>query len=159
MLLIFFERGTSNTLIHIKIFNMNYNFGLGDRDRTCITPPSKGGTWPIKLRPDISFMSDSQLSMISMIISFALLHKASESYNIIKLDEVDNNLDNDNRLQFSVLVERIMAILNFHQCVIISHNNEIDLSNVDMIVFKIENPSTLASLMCSGANIIFSYHQ
>ena len=111
-----------------------------------------------KLRPDISLMSDSQLSMISMIISFALLHKASEVYNIIKLDEVDNNLDNDNRLQFSLLVGRIMAILNFHQCIIISHNDEIDLSNADMILFKVQNPATLGSLLNSGANIIYSYH-
>lgn len=109
------------------------------------------------VREDISFMSDSQLSMISMIISFALLHKASSIYNIIKLDEVDNNLDNVNRLQFSVLINQIMNVLNFHQCVIISHNNELDLSNTDMILFKIENKEVLQSLYNSGANIIFSY--
>ena len=48
-------------------------------------------------RPDISFMSDSQLSEISMILSFVLLHKSSKLYNIIKLDEVDDNLENENR--------------------------------------------------------------
>lgn len=111
------------------------------------------------LRPDISYMSDSQLSMISMIISFVLLHKASEAYNIIKLDEVDNNLDNENRLQFSILINKLMERLNFHQCVIISHNNEIDVSHSDMIVFKIENQATLNSLVNSGANIIFNYNK
>jgi energy-coupling factor transporter ATP-binding protein EcfA2/DNA-binding ferritin-like protein len=111
------------------------------------------------LRSDISLMSDSQLSMISMIISFSLLHKASEIYNIIKLDEVDNNLDNMNRLQFSLLITKIMGALNFHQCIIISHNDEIDLSNVDMILFKIDNPTLLNSLVNSGANIIFNYNK
>ena len=109
------------------------------------------------LRPDISMMSDSQLSMISMLISFTLLHKASEIYNIIKLDEVDNNLDNENRLQFSLLINSVMDILNFHQCIIISHNNEIDLSNADMILLKIENQETLSYLNASGSNIIYSY--
>lgn len=110
------------------------------------------------LRPDISMMSDSQLSMISMLISFTLLHKASEIYNIIKLDEVDNNLDNENRLQFSLLINSVMDILNFHQCIIISHNNEIDLSNADMILLKIENQEILSYLNASGSNIIYSYN-
>ena len=97
--------------------------------------------------------------MISMLISFTLLHKASETYNIIKLDEVDNNLDNENRLQFSLLINSVMDILNFHQCIIISHNNEIDLSSADMILLKIENQETLAYLNTSGANIIYSYNE
>ena len=108
-----------------------------------------------RLRQDISFMSDSQLSMISMIISFSLLHKASGSYNIIKLDEVDSNLDNSNRLQFSVLISHIMSLLNFSQCIIISHNNELDLSNTDMIIFRVENKENYSSLLATGCNVIF----
>lgn len=111
------------------------------------------------VRPDISFMSDSQLSMISMIISFALLNRASKVYNIIKLDEVDNNLDNENRIQFSILIDHIMSILNFEQCFIISHNNELNLSNVDMILFRIDNLDTYSTLLSSGANIIYDYNQ
>ena len=111
------------------------------------------------VRPDISFMSDSQLSMISMIISFALLNRASKVYNIIKLDEVDNNLDNENRIQFSILIDHIMSILNFEQCFIISHNNELNLSNIDMILFRIDNLDTYSTLLSSGANIIYDYNQ
>lgn len=109
-------------------------------------------------RPDISLMSDSQLSMISMIISFVLLHRASNKYNIIKLDEVDNNLDNINRLQFSILVDNIMNVLNFHQCIIISHNNELNLSNTDMILFRMDNNENYTSFKNSGANIIYDYN-
>ena len=104
-------------------------------------------------------MSDSQLSMISMIISFALLNRASKVYNIIKLDEVDNNLDNENRIQFSILIDHIMSILNFEQCFIISHNNELNLSNIDMILFRIDNLDTYSTLLSSGANIIYDYNQ
>ena len=109
------------------------------------------------IRPDISLMSDSQLSEISMIISFVLLHKASDKYNIIRLDEVDDNLDNRNRLQFTILINRIMDILNFDQCVLISHNNEIDLSNADVIITKIEDTEHRRSIINSGANIIADF--
>lgn len=109
------------------------------------------------IRPDISLMSDSQVSMISMLISFSLLHKASKYYNIIKLDEVDSNLDVANRMQFSVLINDIMNMLHFNQCIIISHNNELDLSNVDMIIFKMQNEETRRSLYDSGANVIYDY--
>ena len=109
------------------------------------------------IRPDISLMSDSQLSEISMIISFVLLHKASDKYNIIRLDEVDDNLDNRNRLQFTILINRIMDILHFDQCVLISHNNEIDLSNADVIITKIEDTEHRRSIINSGANIIADF--
>ena len=109
------------------------------------------------LRNDISLMSDSQLSMISMILSFVIFHEASKNYNIIKLDEVDDNLDNSNRLQFSALINKLMNTLQYDQCLIVSHNDEIDLTNSDMILFKVENQGYLNTLKNSGANIIYSY--
>ena len=109
------------------------------------------------LRPDISIMSDSQLSEISMIISFILLHKSSRLYNIIKLDEVDDNLDNENRLQFSLLIDKIMNILFFDQCFIISHNNELNLANSDLIITKLEDPEQRRVLYNSGANVIADF--
>jgi len=112
-----------------------------------------------RVREDISLMSDSQLSMISMLISFVLLKKSSDNYNIIKLDEVDDNLDNINRIQFSILIEHIMSGLGFDQCLIISHNNELDLSNTDIVVLKLESQEMIDSLYNSGGNVIFSYNE
>ena len=112
-----------------------------------------------RVREDISLMSDSQLSMISMLISFVLLKKSSDNYNIIKLDEVDDNLDNINRIQFSILIEHIMSGLGFDQCLIISHNNELDLSNTDIVVLKLESQEMIDSLYNSGGNIIFNYNE
>lgn len=109
------------------------------------------------IRPDIGLMSDSQLSEISMILSFVLLHKASKRYNIIKLDEVDDNLDNENRLQFAILLDKIMEMLEFDQCVLISHNDEIDLSNADLIITRVEDVSYHNYLKSSGANIIADF--
>lgn len=112
-----------------------------------------------RVREDISLMSDSQLSMISMIISFVLLRNSSNKYNIIKLDEVDDNLDNMNRIQFSILIEQIMIDLGFDQCLIISHNNELDLSNTDIVILKMESQEMIDSLYNSGGNIVFSYNE
>lgn len=110
-----------------------------------------------KVRPDISMMSASQLGQLSMIISFVLLHNASEKFNIIRLDEVDNNLDNDNRLRFFGLVNMIMQILNFDQAIIISHNVELDLSTCDLIITRLQNPEAYRALLNSGANIIADF--
>lgn len=112
-----------------------------------------------RVREDISLMSDSQLSMISMLISFVLLRNSSNKYNIIKLDEVDDNLDNMNRIQFSILIEQIMIDLGFDQCLIISHNNELDLSNTDIVILKMESQEMIDSLYNSGGNVVFSYNE
>jgi hypothetical protein len=112
-----------------------------------------------RVREDISLMSDSQLSMISMLISFVLLRNSSNRYNIIKLDEVDDNLDSMNRIQFSILIEQIMNDLGFDQCFIISHNNELDLSNTDIVILKMESQEMVDSLYNSGGNIVFSYNE
>ena len=102
-------------------------------------------------------MSNSQLSQFSMIISFVLLHNASQKYNIIRLDEIDNNLDTDNRLNFFELINTIMDILGFEQCVIISHNNELDLSACDLMITRLQNTEQYYSLINSGANVIADF--
>ena len=102
------------------------------------------------LNDDITSMSTSQICMISMIISFALLHKSSSVYNIIKLDEMDGGLDSQNRIQFILLLQRMMALLNAQQCVMISHNSELDMANADVIILRNSDPS----LKING-NVIF----
>ena len=104
------------------------------------------------MNDDISSMSSAQISMISMIISFALLQKSSSIYNIIKLDEIDAPLDTNNRLIFSELLIKIMGILNSQQCVMISHNAELGMINSDIILLKNSDPN----LKLDG-NIIYKY--
>ena len=110
-----------------------------------------------EIRSDISLMSNSQLSQLSMIISFVLLYNASKNYNIIRLDEIDNNLDNDNRMQFFNLINLIMNILHFDQCIMISHNYELDLTNCDLIITRIQNQEIYNTVLHSGANIIANF--
>ena len=88
------------------------------------------------LNDDISSMSSSQIGMISMILSFALLHHSSTKYNIIKLDEIDGPLDYNNRVYFMDVLNSIMDIMGTEQCIMISHNSELQIDNSDVILLK-----------------------
>lgn len=88
------------------------------------------------LNDDISSMSSSQIGMISMILSFALLHHSSTKYNIIKLDEIDGPLDYNNRVYFMDVLNNIMDIMCTEQCIMISHNSELQLDNSDVILLR-----------------------
>ena len=95
--------------------------------------PCFGGGY---INDDISSMSSSQISMISMILSFALLHNSSTKYNIIKLDEIDGPLDYNNRMYFMEVLNKIMDIMNTEQCIMISHNSELQVDNSDVILLR-----------------------
>lgn len=88
------------------------------------------------LHDDISSMSTAQKSMISMILSFAMLYQSSTNYNIIMLDEIDGGLDTSNRGMFIELLDNLMNMLNCEQCFMISHNNELNTALCDIIVLK-----------------------
>jgi hypothetical protein len=103
---------------------------------------------------DISSMSSAQVSMISMILSFSLLYHSSTKYNIIKLDEIDAPLDENNRLMFIDVLNEIMNIMHTEQCIMISHNSELQLDTSDVIVLK----STNLSSDYTKGNIIWNYN-
>ena len=94
------------------------------------------------LNDDISSMSSSQIGMISMILSFALLHHSSTKYNIIKLDEIDGPLDYTNRVYFTDVLNSIMDIMHTEQCIMISHNTELQVDNSDVILLKHDENNT-----------------
>lgn len=73
---------------------------------------------------DISSMSTSQICMLGMVISFAILYNSSRTYNIIKLDEIDGGLDSTNRAGFATVLSRLAELMNCEQCFIITHNEE-----------------------------------
>lgn len=106
------------------------------------------------MNDDISSMSTSQVCMISMILSFALLRQSSTSYGIIKIDEIDGGLDTQNRLKFIVVLNKLMEVLNYSQCVMISHNTELGMYDADIIVLKNTDPN----LKLDG-NVIFDINE
>lgn len=104
------------------------------------------------MHDDISSMSTAQKSMISMILSFALLHQSSTKFNIIKLDEIDGALDTANREYFTTLLDNLMGLLNCEQCFIVSHNNELNSYNCDLIVLRNDTNENYAG------NVIWKYN-
>lgn len=103
------------------------------------------------MNDDITSMSDGEIAIMSMIISFALLFKSSSKYNVLKLDEIDAALDNTNRLYFANLLESQSECLGVEQIFLISHNNEINASNCDVIILKTDNTDYVEG------NIIYKY--
>lgn len=112
--------------------------------------PCLGGGY---LNDDISSMSSSQIGMISMILSFALLHNSSTKYNIIKLDEIDGPLDYNNRTYFTDVLNKIMDIMGTEQCIMISHNSELQMDDFDIILLKHD----IDNMDYRRGNIIWSY--
>ena len=81
-------------------------------------------------------MSSSQIACISMILSFALLYQSASNLNVLKLDEIDGALDSQNRRNFILMLEEMLTTLHCDQCIIISHNDELNLENCDVIVLR-----------------------
>ena len=106
------------------------------------------------LNDDISSMSSSQLTMISMILSFALMSVSSTEYNVIKLDEIDDPLDEPNRAAFAILLDNIMDVMHTEQCVMISHSSEMITNNADVILLRSDG---LVSVDPSS-NIIWNFN-
>lgn len=103
------------------------------------------------LHDDISSMSTAQKCMISMILSFSILHQSSTKYNILSIDEMDGGLDTNNRGFFIELLDRIMGMMHCEQCFIISHNNELNTASCDLIILKNNGNEVLQG------NVIWQY--
>ena len=102
---------------------------------------------------DVKFASDGQKSILGIAISFGLMKEASTKYNIIKLDELDGALDQDNRAIYLSAVEYIKDLLELDHCILVSHSiMELNLSNVDVIYLN----SDINKANVNG-NIIFTY--
>lgn len=102
---------------------------------------------------DVSSLSGGQSAIMSVVLSGAIMYHSSTKYNILKLDEVDGQLDSSLRPQFLPLIDQVRSILGCEQCFIISHNEALDLRNVDLVVLKTSDPDVYNS----GANIIYQY--
>lgn len=101
---------------------------------------------------DISSMSSAQIAMISMILSFSFLYSSSSKYNILKLDEIDGPLDSNNRIMFLDVLKNVMNMMGTEQCIMISHNTELQSEDCDMIILK-----TNDTLDYGNGNIIWKY--
>ena len=103
------------------------------------------------LHDDITSMSSAQKAMISLIVSFAMIQQTSSCYNVVTLDEYDGCMDQFNRGAFVQLLNRLMELIGSEQAFIISHNNELDVSECDIIALKNTSDEFI------GGNVIWDY--
>jgi energy-coupling factor transporter ATP-binding protein EcfA2 len=142
--------GLANQLLSY-LFNgrmklLPYNIGEGDEFYIPCVSMNTG-----MLTDDIYSCSRSEKSMISMILGFVLLRQSSTVYNILKLDEIDEGLDTENRLMFINTLNRLLDLLEVEQCIMVSHSSELT-GEVDIIRLE----QTANSISSSDGNVIFS---
>lgn len=137
----------ANDLLNL-VFEGKYCLAPFNIDETDFKIPCMGNSI---MNDDISSMSGGEIAIISMIISFSILYQSSTIYNIFKLDELDAPLDECNRRLFVHVLYRMIDILQLDQIVIISHNQEIPIGDVDLIVLKTEREYT-------DGNIVYRYN-
>ena len=109
-------------------------------------PYIKNGT----VIPDVKYASQSEVALITMALSFALSNKASGSYNILLLDEIEGGLDETNRGAFLTMLNMQMNALKAEQVFIISQNIA-QMVNVPMDCILLSDIGTRSKLQ----NIIY----
>ena len=139
----------ANELLSL-FFNGDLELGQPDINATEFKIPCKSNISSV-VNDDINSCSSGEKAMIDMILSFTFLHQSSTIYNILRLDEIDAPLDQNNRASFLVALNKIMGIFDVQNCIMISHSSEIELKDVDIILLKpVDNN-------IPDGNIIFSY--
>lgn len=100
---------------------------------------------------DISYMSAGQRAIIGSTMSFALIHHSSMKYNILRLDEIDAELDTHNRRNLIEVINKEIEILNVEQLFMISHNTEYNKDDYGIIELPHKGERYIN-------NIIWSYY-
>ena len=54
----------------------------------------------------------------------------------MKLDEIDEGLDTQNSNAFMPAMEKIFEMLDIQQCLMVTHSNQVDLSDCDIIQLR-----------------------
>lgn len=100
--------------------------------------------------PDVRYSSQSEIAMVTMALSFALSHSASQKYNILILDEMDSGLDSDSRLAFLKMLDTQLNELHSEQTFMISHNIG-QMVNLPMDVIALSE----TDISLSSVNVIY----
>lgn len=100
--------------------------------------------------PDVKYASQSEVALVTMALSFALANRASGTYNILLLDEIDAGLDESNRSAFLKMLYTQMNTLHAEQVFIISHNLS-QMINIPMDCIRLSDDGAKSKLQ----NVIY----
>lgn len=100
----------------------------------------------MQILDDITLASQGETALVKVALSLALLKQTLTNYKIVLLDEIDAELDHNNRRAFAEILVQQIKELDIPQCFMISHNNEFDLIDLNLILLEgtnldIDNPS------------------
>lgn len=85
---------------------------------------------------DILECSQGEVALAKIAISLAILKKLLGNYNILYLDELDAELDHNNRVNFLNIINLLIKELHLQQVFIISHNDLFLENNAGLILFN-----------------------
>lgn len=85
---------------------------------------------------DVSYCSRSESAMAELAISTALFKQSSCKCNVLKIDEIEEGLDTNNRMMFPAALNAIIELLEIEQCIMVSHTVENNLTNADVILLR-----------------------
>jgi chromosome segregation ATPase len=124
-------KGIANRLLDIAFKGKFFidGFELNDKDFFIRAKKEDG-----QLVDDIGETSQGEKSLSSLSLSMALIQQSLRKYNILLLDELDSELDEDNRRAFVEMLYTQFDILGIEQAYLISHNREFDTQAVDLIL-------------------------
>lgn len=86
------------------------------------------------LVPDISNGSTAQKCMIGLVFSCVAMMKSSLKYNIPRFDEIDGGLDQQNRVTFIEVLNKVLDFMGSEQAILISHNMEFQEQETTRII-------------------------
>lgn len=95
--------------------------------------------------PDIKYASQSELSLGTMALSFALSNNSTGNYNVLLIDELDAGLDSMTRAAFLKMLYRQIDIIHAEQVFIISHNLS-QMLNLPMDCIKLSETDVSSKL-------------
>lgn len=96
-----------------------------------------------QLLPDVKLLSQGELALISVALSFALVSQSLNGYNIMSLDEIDGALDTNNRRNFLLIMERQIDRIGSEQNFMITHNDAFSSYPVDIIDLSGKNDNEM----------------
>ena len=88
------------------------------------------------MKEDISSASQGEISLTTISISLALMEQSLSKFNILVLDEIDGNLDKNNRASFINIINSQIERLGINQVFVISHNDVFDQCPMNLVLLK-----------------------
>jgi DNA repair exonuclease SbcCD ATPase subunit len=126
---------TTNKLLNLA-FKGDFEIDFKISDNEFSIPVYKNS----KVTKDILECSGGQKALVKTSLSLGIVTQVisttDKSYNIIYLDEIDAELDKDNKRSFLDILNMQLDTLNNEQCFIISHNDNFSQSELGLILLK-----------------------